>query len=319
MTSRLRTFWAVRRCCWPSHLVLRMWPRRRPSPFPAAVIYDQPPGGHLDIQHHLQHRRGGGPTPPSCTTPMFSTVGSTLTFSLTCTQGTNPITSVTLHGVACAAVRCTNCTTYTIPAFGSDGHDHLHSHGFGRPLQVRRHGVTYVVGRRRRRRVDLTLAPRWDLPALGLTRVPDGRRTSISYMVLSARRRRGQFGNNVALVVGSPRRLGRERPDDSQPPAIRRRRIQPPGDDRDAPCLIATSTLRRRDRRQAVISQTPRFTSGRGRGPAQTPESWLHRYCVGTCSSRRTRPTTSRWSTRAAPGPAVLQYGDCDMRWNFNN
>jgi len=59
---------------------------------------------------------GGGVTPPSCSGANIATVGTTLTFSASCSQGTNPITSVTINGVSlCAGAACTSPFPVNIP------------------------------------------------------------------------------------------------------------------------------------------------------------------------------------------------------------
>ena len=184
-----------------------MWPRPRPSPFPAVHRLRPAAGTSANIDDYLQHRRGGGgATAPTCSGANIAAVGSTLTFSASCTQGTNPITSVTLNGVSL----CSGAALYeplsgkhTRPR-GSGEHDQLHRHGFGWHASRFLHGdVRCRRRRRRRRRLDLS-----GCTAAGYTGRGSRRRrtrstanTSIPNGASSGVARAARFGNNDALVV----------------------------------------------------------------------------------------------------------------------
>ncbi len=98
----------------------------------------------------------GGPTAPSCNSNI-SAVGSpaaSLTFTGNCTQGTNPITSVTLNGVSqCSGARvCEPLLANHTQHGGSGEHDQLHTHGFGWPTFRFFHSAVFCRWRHRRRR-----------------------------------------------------------------------------------------------------------------------------------------------------------------------
>ncbi len=278
---------------------------------------------------------GGGATAPTCSNANIATVGATLTFSASCTQGTNPITSVNLNGVSlCSgAAACTspfpinipgltipvNTTHYTVTA--SDG-----------SLQGSS-TATYVVGGSGGGggSVDLSACS-----ALGYTDArwvdvdyPNGGNININYIFSTAKNAAGAtngiFTNKSALVLRfTTPALGRERRGVPQLPAEVRIQRLSSGDDRDGALPGADDQLEDAAGRQDD-DQPDAGVCRPGRGRRCLPvfgtdvaPAHIRRSYVARAEHHVLHHAGQQGLTFTGPANTCTS-SNCDMRWNFNN
>ena len=277
---------------------------------------------------------GGGPTAPTCSGANIATVGSTLTFTATCTQGTNPITSVNLNGVSlCSGAACTspfpiNIPGLTVPAVTTN-YTVTASDGSLQGSST----ATYIAsgGGGGGGAVDLSACS-----ALGFTdarwvdvNYPNGQNLNIDYIFGTAKNAAGAmngiFGNKSALVVRfTTPALGVNDavfPNFAAEVGSNGNRQATIG---TAPCLVPTTNSKTAPVVRTMISQTPGFA-------VEVVPGGL---CPGTALACATQspyvgttylaPNTTYYITLVNKGSFsgaanTCTSGNCDMRWNFNN
>jgi hypothetical protein len=262
----------------------------------------------------------GGPTAPSCSGANIALAGSTLTFTATCTQGTNPITSVTLNGVSlCSGAACTNpsspvsvpglavplsTTNYIVTA--SDGQLQGSS------------SATFVVGSGGGGAIDLSGCTAAGYTGRGLDiTFPTVTNTSIGNGA-NAAAPKGSFGNNDALVVRfTTPAAGVNDQTVFQPagnaPSQNTGRVYTLS---TQPCQFATSSTPTGSILYATSSQSPAITVNVKACP------YTGAY-AGYCNmAAYLQPNTTYYVTMVNRtgfgGAGSCLYGSCDMRIDFN-
>jgi hypothetical protein len=269
---------------------------------------------------------GGGATAPSCVGANIALVGSALTFTAQCAQGTNPITSVKLNGASlCSGAACTNPYPVSVP-------------GIAVPVSTTQYTVTasdgtlsgsstatYVVAGGGGGSVDLS-----GCSALGYSDArwvdvdyPSGANININYIFSTAQNaagaKNGIFTNQSALVVRFTT------------PALGANDVTMPNFQAEvgsngarqatlgtAPCLVPTTNLYPLPVVKTMISQTPTFSVKVVPNGVCNVVSYM---CLGTTWLA---PSTTYYITLVNKGtftgPAnTCSSSNCDMRWNFNN
>ena len=262
---------------------------------------------------------GGGATAPTCAGANIAAAGSTLTFTATCTKGTNPMTSVAMNGVSqCSGAACTSpfvvsvpnipvpvvTTNYTVTASdgqltGSSTATYVASGGGGGAIDLSGCTSAGYVGRG----LDVTY------PTAGNTSIANG---------ASAASPSGSFGNNDAIVVrfttpaAGVNDVTVFQPA-GNPPAQNTNRVYSLS---TQPCQFATQSTPSGSILYGVSSQSPAITVKIG----TCPYTGVY---VGYCySAAWLQPNTTYYVTMVNRttfgGAGSCAYGSCDMRIDFN-
>lgn len=275
---------------------------------------------------------GGGPNPPSCTQPTLTPAGATLTFSSSCTQGANPITSVTAAGAAQTPQNPSG--TYTVAGIPiptvPPGTNFTITASDGQGGTISK-STFYSVTGGGGGAVDLSACAAMGYPnsAYYDSGYPGSTNINKANVFHSAVPANMPFGNSSALVVRfTTPALG---VNDQTNPNFQAWATGSNNNHQatigEAPCLIpqanslipADGNSPSRPVLKTVLSQTPSFTAmvtanGLCNLGAACPNS----------STVFLRPNTTYYITlvnksASWTGAPNCSTGDCDMRWNFNN